>query len=135
MKPSDFILNSEYLSIAQASKSTIQASFAGGTFPTIGRPEIERTLDFTVASISGAIDRVLISKDGSDFQATSSADIEVYDIDNTTQLLYGFIDVSRTSPSNIRVLLHLYQFDSSATTYPAMSFTIKVDSFFPPNVF
>ena len=65
MKPNDFILNSDYLSIAQTNKNTFTVTVGAGSLVVNG--STQQDFDFTIQSQAGAIDRVLISKDSGDY--------------------------------------------------------------------
>ena len=126
-KPSDFILNSDYLSIAQVSSNTYTATFSGGSLA--GNGYTEQNIDFKARAQAGASDRILIKKDSGRFTLCSYRSL------NPSSDVYGFIHVFRTSPDNIRAQFVLENYSLNTSNYPAMTFTIKVTSFRPPNVF
>ena len=128
MKPSDFILNSDYLSIAQTSSNSYSLTVSGGSITGQGG-SVERNFNFSAPAQTGAIDRVLISKDGGRYY------VGMYRGINPTTDVYGFISVYRTSANNIRAQVVLENYSASTTTYPTMTFSIKVSTFQPPNVF
>lgn len=133
MKPSDFILNSDYLSIAQTGRQTITASIAAGTL-TPGN-YTEQNLDFTVRALAGAVDRIMIKKDSGEFQVGAYQRLEIYTSDTPYTRIVGFVSVFRTSATNMRLQLVLENVTPNTVTYPAMTFTVQVTSFRPPNVF
>lgn len=127
MYPSDFIMNSDYLSIAQVDSNTYTASFEGGTLQ--GEYDYtEKVLNFTTKAQQGSVDRILISKDGDPYELASRLQL------NPSGQIFGFVEVYRTSRTNLRVQMVLENYDQSAQTYPAMTFKIKVSSFKAPNV-
>ena len=128
MKPSDFILNSDYLSIAQTGSSSYSVTVNSGSIAGQGG-HFERDFDFTAPALAGAIDRVLISKDGGRYY------VGMYRSINPSGDIYGFISVYRTSASNIRVQVVLENYSPYTATYPTMAFSIKISTFQPPNVF
>lgn len=128
MKPSDFILSSDYLSIAQISSGDYTVNVSSGTLPANGG-NTEQNFDFSTTAQNGAIDRVLISKDGGRYYVGSYRSI------NPATNVYGFISVYRTSATNIRAQVVLENQSTSQVTYPAITFNIKVFNFVPPNVF
>lgn len=132
MKPSNFTMNSDYLSIAQTSSNEYTAYFGGGTLP--GGGYIETGADFAIQAEKGAIDQIMISKDGGDFMVGSYERLE-WSTSNPYRRIVGFLDVSRTSPSNLHARLILENVSPDSYSYPAMTFKIKVSSFKPPNVF
>ena len=128
-KPSDFIMNSDYLTIAQTGKQQNNVYVGGGTLQVQGYTE--QNFDFAIPSEKGAVDRILISKDGGNYRLGSHMEL----FPNGDSTIAGFLHVFRTTATNLRAQLVLENQTSSATSYPAMTFTIKVASFKPPNVF
>lgn len=127
MKPSDFILNSDYMSIAQVGSNTFTVTVGGGTLQVNGYTE--QNFDFAIKSTPGASDRVLISRDGGNYTLGSYRQIM------PVAECPGFISVYRTAANNLRAQVVLQNYSSGVISYPAMTFTIKVSSFRPPNVF
>lgn len=132
-KPSDFILNSDFLSIAQISSNTLTANFSGGTLS--GGDYIERTVDFSVAAQNGAIDNIMLSKDGGNYQVGNWQRLEIAPNDSEFKRIVGFISVYRINASTLRAQMVLENVSPNALDYPAMTYKIKVSSFKPPNVF
>ena len=128
MKPHKFILNSDYLSIAQTNRNTYNVYIGSGTLQPGGYTE--QNFDFAIQSNAGAIDRILIAKDSDPLLVGSYMNLA------PTSTIFGFLQVFRTSPTNIRAQLVLEnQMGTGAESYPGMVFTIRVASFKPPNVF
>ena len=127
MKPSDFILNSDYLSIAQVSSNTFTLAIGAGSLT--GNNYTERNIDFKIRAQKGACDRILISKDGGRYYIGSYRQL------NPNTDIYGFIQLARTSADNLRAKVVLENYSTSTESYPTMTFSIKVSSFRPPNVF
>lgn len=127
MYPDDFIMNSDYLSIAQVDSKTYTASFEGGTLQG-DNDYVEKVLNFTTRAQQGSVDRILISKGGDPYELASLLQL------NPNGQIFGFIEVYRTSRTNLRVQMVLENYDTSAETYPAMTFKIKISSFKAPNV-
>lgn len=125
-KPSEFILNSDYLALAQTGTTEFTAYFSAETF-SAGSTHI-RTRDFAVASSQGSIDTTLISLNGGDYILGSHL------TDNAMQPTMSFF-VRRTSPTNIQVQLRVYTSYSGGYDMPAQTVKVKVSSFKPPNVF
>ena len=90
----------------------------------------EQNFDFTTPTQNGSVDRVLIKKDNDDYVLCSYMTL----YPNSTNVA-GFILVYRTSSTNLRAKLVLENRSAGVTTYPSMTFKIKVSSFKPPNVF
>ena len=133
MKPSDFTLNSDYLSIAQVDSNTYNVYVGGGTLVQGGYSE--QNFDFTTASQQGSVDRILIDKDGGGYRLGSYMTLIPTWSSGYDNNVAGFIQVFRTSSTNLRAQLVLENAGSGTSTYPAMTFQIKVSSFKPPNVF
>lgn len=131
MKPSDFILNSDYLSIAQTQRKTYDVYFGGGSLLVNG--DTYQTVDFNTPPQQGAIDRILIQKDGGNWFFGSYMTLTP-SWDGTNQVV-GFIGVSRPNKNTLRVEFYLQNYGSGTSTYPSMTFKIKVSTFRPPNVF
>ena len=126
-KPNNFILNSDYLSLAQTDTKEFTAYFAAETFgPGYA---FDRTADFTVPYSQGSIDMVLISLNGGEY--TLGAQM-VASMGSPATLAFL---VSRISPNTIRVRLHEVNFREGGYSMPAQTLKVKVSSFKPPNVF
>ena len=125
MKPNNFVFNTDYLSLAQTNKVDLTAIFAAETFPA-GQAH-NRYQDLTVSSSQGAIDRVLISRNGGDYIIGSNLTISTFpDVQ---------ISVYRTSPTNLRVRLHVFTNQTGGYSMPMQTLSIKLTSFKPPNIF
>lgn len=125
-KPNNFILNSDYLSLAQTNKAEFTAYFPAEHFDP-GYP-FDRTQDFTVPYTPGAIDMYLISINGSDYMLGAMVTVQV----NSPAL--AFI-VSRINSKTLRVRLHEANWRTGGYDMPAQTIKVKVVSFKPPNVF
>ena len=131
MKPSDFILNSDYLSIAQTGKNTYTANIPTGSLQP--NAYVELPFNFTIASEPGAIDRVYTKKDSGDYVLGTYRDFYIDYVGY--EGIRGFLMVTRTTATNLRVIVNLENQATTAKSYPAMTFKIKVATFRPPNVF
>jgi hypothetical protein len=125
-KPSNFIANSDYLSLAQKSNTDFTVVFPAENFPP-GAREI-RTHDITVPSIKGAIDEVMISRNGSDYYLGNSLTVSA----NSPSLTFY---IYRPSPNTLRVRLLTSNSSQSGYSMPMQTLKIRVSSFLPPNVF
>lgn len=132
-KPSSFILNSDYLALAQVDNQTYNVSVSAGTLAQDGYTE--QNFNFTTSSQSGAIDRIAIKNGNNDYLLGSYMRLEPSWNTSYTDNVAGFLQVFRTSSTNIRVQFMLQNFSSGTASYPAMTFTVKVSRFLPPNVF
>lgn len=133
-KPSDFILNSDYLSLAQTGSKEITAYFPAETFPA--GYQYTRTQDFTVEPSKGAIDMFLISLNGADYVLGASlidsligTDWQGQSHDYNLEFL-----VIRTNPTTIQVQLHEYNTSPNGYSMPTQTVKVKVSSFKAPNV-
>ena len=126
MRPNDFVMNTDYLSLAQTGRRQINAFFTTETF-NAGQ-QYNRTQDFTIPRMQGAIDRILIARNGSgryvvgDKLVVSTSPVSMY------------FNVFRINPTTVRVRLHVYS-PQSAYTMPTQTLDIRIDSFQPPNVY
>lgn len=125
-KPNDFILNTDYLSLAQTNKAELTAYFPAETF-TPGYAH-DRNQDFTVPSSPGAIDTFMISHNGGDFKLGGFLALSI-----NTQVLS--IIVYRLNANTIRVKLHEFTNKTGGYSMPAQTIKVKLVSFKPPNVF
>lgn len=132
MRPNDFILNSDYLSIAQINNSTYTITIGAGTlqpYPQTGWVSTQ-TFDFTIPSYQGIIDRVLIKKDSNDYVLGTTHSFMA------SANVGGHINVYRASKTKLRVDVTLSNTDNAnPSSYPNMTFKVKVARFYPPNVF
>ena len=127
MKPNDFSMNTDYLSITQTGKYTFTVVVPGGTVPAGG--QTIQYYDFVIPAQKGAIDQMMIKRDNGNYNLGHM--LSIYE--NGTPI--GSIWAERTVSSNMQAEVSIDNFfSSSALTYPTMTFTIKVASFKPPNV-
>ena len=127
-KPSDFIANSDFLSLAQKNNTEYTITFPQETFPGPTK-SYDRHLEFNVPAIKGAIDEIAISYNGSEYLLGAS-------IWTGTVNPAGIgIIVSRISPDTITVNLHVTVFNVSSYSMPTQTLKIRMSSYLPPNVF
>ena len=130
MKPSDFRLNSDYLSIAQISAKSYPITVGAGTLQP--GQYLTQNFDFTIPSQQGAIDRVSIKKDSLDYIAGSFIMFYI----GVNDPIRGYLSVFHSSKTNLRAELVLWNIDyDNPHSYPNMAFRIRVATFHPPNVF
>lgn len=127
-KPNQFIVNTDYLSIAQSDNVEYTASFPSETFSA---GTYNRDQDFSISTTKGALDRILISRNGDDYTVGS---YRLVDVSSSGLATYFSINVYRPSSNTIRVRLHIHSSRESFTV-PAQTIKIKVACFQPPNVF
>ena len=128
-KPSDFIMNTDYLTLAQSGKYGFTATFPSETFAPGN--SYTRTRDFSVPSIKGALDRVLISQNGGNY-VIGSYYLIPYD-DNVLKSVS--ITVFRANSSTVRVRLFVHVGGGENFVMPAQTIKVKISCFQPPNVF
>lgn len=141
MRPSDFILNSDYLTLAQTSTTKpIVLYFPPRTFPTSSQTmqPFSVTQEITSPAVPGAVDRICITYNGTQYiagQVYRPPDITVTS-GNLYQDQYWVLNVYR---KDSRTLVARCDFvpPTSAQTVPdtpSLTFTISATSFRPPNV-
>lgn len=133
MRPSDFILNSDYLSIAQVSSNKYDITVGAGSL-TVNNSSTQN-FDFNTSAQTGIIDRVSISKDGGSFRIGSNMTFYPTWQSDLSNNVRGDLFVYRIDKTHIRVQIILQNYGTGTSTYPSMTFSIKVSSFRPPNVF
>lgn len=125
-KPSSFIANSDYLSLAQKSTTEFTVIFPPEHFP--GGYGYDRTQDITVPSVKGAIDEIMISINGSDYYLGNYLNME----SRSPSLSFY---VYRPSPDTMRVRLHTHNSDPNGYDMPMQTIKVRASSYLPPNVF
>lgn len=125
-KPSDFIMNSDYLSLAQTSSDELTAYFPQATVQA-GQPYTTYQ-DFQVKATTGAVDMFLVSINGSNYAIGPE-----YALSSTAPFLS--IIAFRNTPSTIRVQVHAFTSQSGGYVMPTLTVKLKISSFKPPNVF
>ena len=127
-RPNKFIINTDYLSIAQSTKYSHNYIIPGGTVPAGG--QIIQHSDFTVPAQNGSIDQVLVSLNGGPLKVGVS-----YGVDFSADC-GGVLSVYRISPDKIRAEVRINNLlGDSSVNYPLINFMIKALCFKPPNVF
>lgn len=131
-KPSNFTMNSDYVSLAQTDSDEFTAFFAPEHFDS--GYQNTRTRDFTVKTSKGAIDMFMISLNGADY--VLGADLLAHQIGQGDPPYY-YLDflVLRTGPSTIQVQLHEACYYTGGFDMPMQTVKVKVASFKPPNLF
>lgn len=115
-RPNNFIMNTDYLSIAQYGKYQHTYVISGGSTPSTTVYQ-----DFTVPASNGSIDQIMISLNDGPFKlglryAPSEG---------------GHLDIYRVSANTLRAEMTF----ADTPTHPLYKFTIKALCFKPPNVF
>ena len=139
-KPSDFILNSDYLTIAQASTtSPYTVYFPSRAFPTsagiINSFHVDQEIPST--AVVGAVDRIAIEYNGTRYVADTinkPADPQLDDELEYDQ--FWVLTVFRKDRTTLvaRVTYFPPTRSFSVPSTPALTFTISATSFRPPNV-
>jgi hypothetical protein len=128
-KPNEFYMNTDYLPLAETGKNEFTAYFGPETLS--GGTQIERTSDFTVKATKGAIDRMLISRNGSPYRVGDSVWNHLSENQSTAIISFW---VHRINASTIRVRYRAFTGNPSFNV-PAQTIKVKIASFEPPNVF
>ena len=128
-KPSDFFMNTDYLPLAETAKNEFTAYFGPETLS--GGTQIERTSDFAVKATKGAIDRMLISRNGGPYRVGDSVWAQLESGQYTANISFWMY---RPNASTIRVRYRAYTSNPSFSV-PAQTIKVKIASFEPPNVF
>lgn len=123
-KPSNFIMNTDYLSIAQTYKNSYTYVVPPGTIPASG--QVIQHTDFAIEPQNGAVDQIMISLDSGNLRVG-----QAYAVDLPSGV-GAVLHVDRTAANNLRAQVTIN--GTASTSYPVMTFTIKVVSFKPPNI-
>ena len=128
-RPSDFILNSDYLTIAQTDKTEQTVTIGGGTVTT----QTNITQDFMYKSTPGTVSRFMIRAGTDDF--TLGNELVVKPVWDANDKVLGNIRVYRVDDSTCRFSLTYQNMSGNpSSTFPAMTYTIKIVNFKSPNV-
>lgn len=126
-KPNEFTMNTDYLTIARTGRQTFNYYTVSETVAAGG--QVVRSQDFTIAAQKGAIDSIQIKKDSEPYMLGRN-------LSENVGTGAWVLDAQRTSSNTFHVeIAYNNLMGSSSLTFPAMSFTIKVTTFKPPNVF
>lgn len=126
MKPEDFILNSDYISLSTKDRVTRQIQFAGGTLSSLDHSK--QTIDIVVPKVEQAEFQYMISTDGAKWHPTSS-----YSFNYNANLMAQII-VARVSETNIQVYLLVANTGENSETFPAKTFYIKETAVIAPDM-
>lgn len=131
MRPNDFKLNSDYLSIAQTGRIEHTFTFAGGTLEPNGQAGFytDQKINLNITTEPGAIDRFMIKVGNNDFYVGSQSSL------HPATGIYGFFDLHRINKSTMQAQLVLENFSTTTASYPLLTIRVKITSFRPPNVF
>ena len=131
-KPSDFILNTDYLSIAQTSTKTQTLLVPASIIATQSNLEY----DFNYVEHAGTVSRFLI-RAGDDFYTVGN-ELIVKPIWDSSNKVLGNIRVYRISDTQCRFSLTYQNMNSdpinNPSSCPEMLYSIKIASFKSPNV-
>lgn len=131
-KASDFILNSDFLALAQKSTNEFTMVFPHETFsgPTT---VYERNFEFNVPSVQGAIDEIAISYNGSEYALGNSIHYEGTNM--WTDPAGLGVSVHRISPNTLQVKLYISVYDAYSYDMPDQTIKVRISSYLPPNIF
>lgn len=126
-KPRNFILNSDFLSIAQYDRGEFTYSIPTHTIVAMGYVHSEAT--FTVSTKDGVIPRIMIKR-GSDPYRLGSY-LQYVEAGGTVPCaLTAYFSAKNT----LKVIFDAMNYSSDQQTTSAVTFTIKVCCFRPPNM-
>lgn len=125
-KSNGFILNSDFLSLAQTDTNNFTAFFQAENF-SAGYSH-DRTKEFKTSYSPGAIDMFLVSINDSEY--ILGAKVTISRFSPTVS-----ISIRRTAPQTIQVRLHVYTSQPGGYNMPAQTVKVRIASFKPPNVF
>lgn len=142
-KPSDFILNTDYLTIAQLGKlNETTINYPSQAFPTIGTHLLEFHVDVDIpfAAVKGAIDRFCIEYSGTKTYASllyKTPAIVQYPDSSYGEEQHWMLTLYRKNANTVTARCDFIPPVQSATipSTPALTFKISAVSFAPPNVF
>lgn len=126
MKPEDFILNSDYVSLSTATTTTKQANFGGGNIA--GLDHASQTVNLAMPRIDQAEFQYMISTDG-----TKWLPVSTYTFDYNSSVMAAVI-VSRIDATTVQVSLLAANHTESSSSYPAKTFWIKEASIIAPDM-
>ena len=126
MKPSDFILNSDYLSLSTYTTTTKQITFAGGTLT--GLNNTKQTIDITVPKVEQAEFQYMISPDGNNWFPTNQFDM------SANPPIIATLIISRIGPDTLQASLLTANTSTSTATYPAKTFWVKESAIIAPDM-
>lgn len=139
-KPSEFILNSDYLTIAQASTTKpYVVYFPSQTFPTSGNIINSFYIDREIPSpaIAGAVDRISIEYNGIRYVADRiDKAADPIEGDELEYDQFWVLSVFRKDKDKLVARCNFYPPTRSSTipSSPSLTFTISATSFRPPNI-
>lgn len=127
MKPNDFTMNSDYLSIAQIGKYNFELTIQSTTIP--GNDQIKSEVEFGANSQKGAIDQIMICANNGEFRIGNRYSYTI-NINASINLF-----VYRKNQSTVAVTYLINNISSSSVVVPTTKFKIKITSFKPPTTF
>lgn len=140
-KPSDFILNSDYLTIAQASSTKpFTVYYPSRQFPTSGNVVQSFHVDQEIVSpaVPGAVDRITIQYNGTYYVAdTIHKPADIIFAEEIEEDQFWVLSVFRKDKDTLVARCNFYPPTRSTTipSSPSLTFTISATTFRPPNVF
>ena len=126
MKPEDFILNTDYLSLSIASHSSNTVTFGSGTVGSFNFAS--QTIDVTVPKANQASFQYMISPDNSTWYPTNHYEF------NFDSNIIGRLLLSRINSNTLRVYLFAGNKSGSSASYPSKQFWIKEAAIIAPDM-
>lgn len=142
-KPSNFIINTDYLTIAQVGELTeATINYPSRVFPTSAQHMLEfhTDIDIPALAVSGAIDRFYIEYNGLKVYASQfykTPEIIQYPDSSSGPDQHWMLTLFRKNATTITARCDFVPPIMAATvpSTPALTFKISSTSFAPPNVF
>jgi len=130
MKPNDFILNSDYLSLSTATTFEQTITFSGGSIPAgyTPTPYVIQTINITAPKVDQAEFQYTISPDGQKWYPAGTFEFEY----NST--ITGQISVFRTGSTTVQAYLVAYEDNFDGGSFPAKQFWIKEAAIIAPDM-
>ena len=126
MKPENFILNSDYLSLSTESIITQSITFVGGTLPALGHQK--QTVNIAAPKVEQAEFQYMISSDNSKWGPSRR-----YDFDYNSSVMASLV-VSRIDASTIQATLLVANKTQSEASYPQKQFWVKEAAVIAPDM-
>lgn len=131
-RPSDFILNSDYLSIAQTNRGSFTITIPPGNLQPAGQTgdTVDLTFSYKYPASTGSIDRFMVKVDDWKYEAAFYIVITF----GENEEAIGYISLYRANPTTIKARYFVGNRSQSIITYQSFPIKIKITSFHSPNV-
>lgn len=127
MRPEDFKLNTNYLSIATATSFSTTITFAGGSIPG-NNSEQHQTIDIQVPEATNVVTEYMISLDG---ETWFPGDEYRFDYSSNVG---GCVVLQRVTSKLLRAYLFIGNGGPNTESYPAKTFFVKETTLYAPDM-